>query len=78
MFTRIVPAYSTLVVDGGQIILAPRQTLTIGLGSVLPITTNTAKVAFGWTEDFLPCCEAPCNTCSKPWDCNDNYDNCCH
>lgn len=79
MFTRIVPPYSTLVVDGSQIILAPRQTLTIGLGSVLPITTNTAKVAFGWVEDFLPFCEAPCN-CNNDCDdsCDHNCDHCCN
>lgn len=53
IFSRIVSSYSTLVVDGGQIILAPGQSIIIYLGGLLPIDFNSIKVAFGWWEEDL-------------------------
>jgi hypothetical protein len=51
IFSRIVSPYSTLVVDGGQIILAPGQSLSVYLGGFLPIALDSTKVAFGWWEE---------------------------
>jgi len=58
IFSRIVSPYSTLVVDGGQIILGPGQSIIIYLGGFLPITTDSIKVALGWWEEkFYNCCD---------------------
>lgn len=51
IFSRIVAPYSTLVVDGGQIILGPGQSIIIYLGGFLPVIFDSAKVAFGWWEE---------------------------
>ncbi|MDF2614215.1 MAG: hypothetical protein K0S71_2001 [Clostridia bacterium] len=51
IFSRIVPPYSTLVVDGGQIILGPRESILIYLGGFLPAASNSTKLAFGWWEE---------------------------
>jgi hypothetical protein len=53
IFSRIVSPYSTLVVDGGQIILAPGQSIIIYLGGFLPVVFDSAKIAFGWWENEL-------------------------
>lgn len=53
IFSRIVPPYSTLVVDGGQIILGPGQSILVYLGGFLPLAFNSTKVAFGWGEEEI-------------------------
>ncbi len=59
IFSRIVSSYSTLVIDGGQIILAPGQSIVVYLGGFLPIDTDSIKVAFGWWEES----NCKCNNC---------------
>ena len=56
IFSRIVSPYSTLVVDGGQIILGPGQSIIIYLGGFLPVVLDSAKVAFGWWEKRICNC----------------------
>lgn len=60
IFSRIVSPYSTLVIDGGQIIISPGQSLIVYLGGFLPIEFNSTKVAFGWWEEriceYCDCC----------------------
>lgn len=56
IFSRIVSPYSTLVVDGGQIILAPGESIIIYLGGFLPLSLNSAKVALGWWEEEIYNC----------------------
>ncbi|WMJ21937.1 DUF6143 family protein [Paludicola sp. MB14-C6] len=51
IFSRIVSPYSTLVIDGGQIIISPGQSLVVYLGGFLPIAPNSTIVAFGWWEE---------------------------
>lgn len=61
IFSRIVPPYSTLVVDGGQIILGPGQSISIYLGGFLPVTLDSTKIAFGWWEKKIHTCNnCPC------------------
>ena len=55
IFSRIVSPYSTLVVDGGQIILGPGQSIIIYLGGFIPVVFDSAKLAFGWWEKELHC-----------------------
>lgn len=55
IFSRIVSPYSTLVIDGGQIIIPPGQSLIVYLGGFLPVAFDSAIVAFGWGEE--PICE---------------------
>ena len=57
IFSRIVSPYSTLVVDGGQIILAPGQSIIIYLGGFLPVAFDNVKFAFGWWEERI--CNCP-------------------
>ncbi len=59
IFGRIVSPYSTLVIDGSQIIIGPGQYIIIYLGEYLPVSLNSTVVAFGWWEEEIP----PCNTC---------------
>lgn len=56
IFSRIVSPYSTLVVDGGQIILAPGQSISIYIGGFLPVSFNSIKFAFGWWEEKIHTC----------------------
>ncbi|WP_353735855.1 DUF6143 family protein [Clostridium sp. ZBS2] len=59
IFSRIVSPYSTLVIDGGQIIISPGQSLIVYLGGFLPIQFDSTIVAFGWWEEKIyeyPCC----------------------
>ncbi|MFZ2539583.1 MAG: DUF6143 family protein [Oscillospiraceae bacterium] len=51
IFSRIISPYSTLVIDGGQIIISPGQSLVVYLGGFLPIAFNSTIVAFGWWEE---------------------------
>lgn len=60
IFSRIVSPYSTLVVDGGQIILGAGQSVIIYLGGFLPVAFDSAKVAFGWWEEK----NSACSNCS--------------
>ena len=59
IFGRIVSPYSTLVIDGSQIIIGPGQSIIVYLGEYLPVSLNSTVVAFGWWEEEIP----PCNTC---------------
>lgn len=58
IFSRIVSPYSTLVIDGGQMIISPGQSLVVYLGGFLPVEFDSAIVAFGWWEDSVcyDCC----------------------
>ncbi len=59
IFSRIVSSYSTLVIDGGQIIISPGQSLIVYLGGFLPLEFDNVIVAFGWWEETIyeyPCC----------------------
>ncbi|MEA4972833.1 hypothetical protein SDC9_71084 [bioreactor metagenome] len=60
IFTRIVPPYSTLVVDGGQIILGAGQSVVIYLGGIISVVPDSAKIAFGWWEEK----NFDCSNCS--------------
>lgn len=53
IFSRIIPPCSTLVIDGGQIIVSPGQSLSVFLGGFLPVAFDSTIVAFGWWEDRL-------------------------
>lgn len=54
IFSRIVPPNSTLIVDGGQIILGPGQSISIYLGGFLPVIFDSVRFAFGWWEKKNP------------------------
>jgi hypothetical protein len=58
IFSRIVPPYSTLVVDGGQIILGPGQSISIYLGGFLPVIFDSVRFAFGWWQEKIHNCSA--------------------
>lgn len=60
IFSRIVSSYSTLVVDGGQIILGPGQSILIYLGGFLPIGSKSSKIAFCWWEKRIYNCPNYC------------------
>jgi hypothetical protein len=64
IFTRIVSPYSTLVIDGSQIIIPPGRSLVIYLGGILPIEPDSTKVAFGWWEEKI-CNYCNCCDCNK-------------
>ena len=51
IFSRIVSPNSTLVVDGGQIILGQDQSLSVYIGGFLPIIIDNIRFAFGWWEE---------------------------
>ncbi len=51
IFSRIVSPYSTLVIDGGQIIISPGQSLVVFHGGFLPVAKNSTIVALGWWEE---------------------------
>lgn len=52
IFSRIVSPYSTLVVDGGQIILGPGKDINIYIGGFLSAPAEI-RIAFGWWEEDL-------------------------
>ncbi len=54
IFSRIVSPYSTLVIDGGQIILAPGEAIVVYIGEFLP-ANNGIRVALGWWEEDFYC-----------------------
>lgn len=56
IFSRIVSPYSTLVIDGGQIILAPEESISVYIGGFLPVSFNGIKFAFGWWEEKIKTC----------------------
>jgi len=62
IFSRIVPPNSTLVVDGGQIILGYGQSIAIFLGGFLPVALDSTKIAYGWWEEK----NCDCTNCSCP------------
>lgn len=61
IFTRIVSPYSTMIIDGGQIIIPPGQSIVVYLGGLIPIDPNSIIVAFGWWEESI--CNCPCPNC---------------
>ena len=62
IFSRIAPAFSTTVIDGGQIIIPPDSCILVYLGVFLPVKFDGAIVAFGWWEEKInKCCyNSPC------------------
>ena len=50
IFSRIVSPYSTLVIDGGQIILGPGEAIVIYIGGFLSASAEI-EVALGWWEE---------------------------
>lgn len=57
IFSRIVPPQSTLVVDGGQIILGQMQSLSVYIGGFEPASFEGIRFAFGWSEKELHRCK---------------------
>lgn len=57
IFSRIVSPQSTLVVDGGQIILGENQSLSVYIGSFSPIEFDHIRFAFGWSEKIPSQCK---------------------
>lgn len=55
IFSRIVGPVSTEIVDGGQIILPPGQSLVVYLTGLT--TTSGVVVAFGWWEEYPYTCK---------------------
>ncbi|WP_195989375.1 DUF6143 family protein [Clostridium sp. D53t1_180928_C8] len=53
IFSRIVSPNSTLVVDGGQIILGPNQSLSVYIGGFSPVIIDKIIFAFGWWEEVI-------------------------
>ena len=53
IFSRIVPPQSTLVVDGGQIILGECQSLSVYIGGFSPVIFDCIRFAFGWWENKI-------------------------
>ncbi|WP_288221184.1 DUF6143 family protein [uncultured Clostridium sp.] len=51
IFSRIVSPYSTLVIDGGQIILAPGEAIAVYIGGFLSTSFDGIIIAFGWWEE---------------------------
>lgn len=50
IFSRIVPPQSTLVVDGGQIILGQMQSVGVSINNLNSASFNDVRFAFGWSE----------------------------
>lgn len=61
IFSRISPPNSTLVVDGGQMILGPGQNLIVYIGGFNPVAFNNVRFAMGWWEKEIYHCHKPCN-----------------
>jgi hypothetical protein len=51
IFSRIISPKSTLVVDGGQIILGSGQSLNVYIGGFCPVVFDSVRFAFGWWEN---------------------------
>ncbi|MFX0549777.1 DUF6143 family protein [Hathewaya histolytica] len=56
IFSRIIPPNSTLVVDGGQIILGSEQSIIVYIGGFSPVTFDNIRFAFGWWEEKVHDC----------------------
>lgn len=56
LFTRIVSPYSTLVIDGSQIIVSPNEAISLYLGGLIPLTADSTIVALGWWEERICSC----------------------
>lgn len=56
IFSRIAPANSTIVIDGGQIIIPPNSCILVYLGGFLPVEFDSSIVAFGWWEERISSC----------------------
>lgn len=56
IFSRIVSPNSTLVVDGGQIILGPGESIAVYIGEFSPVSFSGIKFAFGWWEEKIHNC----------------------
>lgn len=56
IFSRIVSPYATEIIDGGQIIIPPGESILVYLGGYLPVNLDNAIVAFGWWEQPI-CCD---------------------
>lgn len=56
IFSRIIPPFSTVVIDGSQLIIPCHEALTVYLGGYLPVITDSAIVAFGWWEENIHHC----------------------
>lgn len=61
IFSRISSPNSTLVVDGGQIILGPGQNLIVYIGGFKPTTFDSIRFAIGWWEESIYYCHSYCN-----------------
>lgn len=55
IFSRIVSPQSTLVVDGGQIILGEKQSLCVYIGGFHSVSFSNIRFAFGWSEKPIGC-----------------------
>lgn len=53
IFNRIVPPQSTLVVDGGQIILGQMQSLGVSINNLNSASFKGVRFAFGWSEEDI-------------------------
>lgn len=63
IFSRIISPSSTVVIDGGQIIIPPKSCILVFLGGYLPVISDNTIVAFGWWEEII---NKYCfNTCSN-------------
>ncbi|WP_443082214.1 DUF6143 family protein [Terrisporobacter sp.] len=51
IFSRVAPPFSTIVIDGGQIIIPPYSCILVYLGGFLPVVADSDIVAFGWWEE---------------------------
>lgn len=56
IFSRIIPPFSTVVIDGGQMIIPCNEAVTVYLGGYLPVAADSAIVAFGWWEEHIHHC----------------------
>lgn len=62
IFTRIVPGFSTTVIDGGQIIIPPNSCVLVYIPN---LQADSAIVAFGWWEDPITRCYCDASLCYK-------------
>lgn len=69
IFGRIVSPFSTLVIDGSQIIISPGQSLIISLGEMLKVGVDSTIVAFGWWEEKICTHHKCCFDYDKHFDC---------
>lgn len=53
IFSRIVSPNTTQVIDGGQIIIPPGESIVIYIGDFLPVNFDSIIIAFGWWEEKI-------------------------